>query len=153
MSSPLIDALLRRHGFAAVNEGNLDAFLAASERSVLFFAGDSERLVESADVAVVLPELVKRFSGLVPALVEKAAERPLQLRYRFNAFPALVFLRGDGYLGAISRLLSWADYLAEIEAILARAPSEPPPYTFPERCAPQPAANGASENRFAGEDA
>ncbi len=153
MSSPLIDALLRRHAFAAVNEGNLDAFLIAHERSVLFFAGDSARLVESADVAVVLPELVTHFSGIAPGLVEKAAERPLQLRYRFNAFPALVFFRSGGYLGAITRLLSWAGYLAEIEDILARAPSEPPPYQFPDRCAPQPAANGASGDHHAGEDA
>jgi hydrogenase-1 operon protein HyaE len=153
MSSPLIEALASRHGFASVNELNLDDFLKAHERSVLFFAGDSERLVESADVAVILPELVKHFSGLVPALVETAAERPLQLRYRFNAFPALVFFKGDGYLGAIARLLSWRDYLAEIEDILARAPSEPPPYKFPDRCAPQPAANGASEEHYAGDDA
>jgi hydrogenase-1 operon protein HyaE len=142
MASPLIDALTTRHGFATVNERTVDGFLAANEHSVLFFAGDHERLVESDDVAVILPELVRRFPGLVPALVDKQAERPLQLHYRFNAFPALVFLRGDGYLGVISRLLSWPDYVAEIDAILAREPSAPPPYQFPERCAPQGAANG-----------
>jgi hydrogenase-1 operon protein HyaE len=153
MPSPLIDALTSRHGFALVNEETVGDFVCANARSVLFFAGDSERLVESDDVAVVLPELVKAFPGLVPALVEKSAERPLQLRYRFNAFPALVFLRGDGYLGALTRLLSWRDYLTEIEAILTREPSEPPPYQFPERCAPQPSANGASDGHDAGEDA
>jgi hydrogenase-1 operon protein HyaE len=141
MSSALIDALVSRHGIPILSEGAVDAFLEANARSVLFFAGDSERLVESADVAVVLPELVTHFPGLAPALVEKAAERPLQLRYRFNAFPALVFLKRGGYLGAITRLLSWRDYIAEIEAILAREPSEPPPYQFPDRCAQQP-ANG-----------
>lgn len=153
MPSPLIDALISRHGFTLLNERSLDDFVNANERSVLFFAGNSERLVESDDVAVVLPELLKAFPGLAPALVEKSAERPLQLRYRFNAFPALVFLRRDGYLGAIARLLSWRDYLTEIEAILARDPAEPPPYKFPERCAPQPASNGASEGHYAGEDA
>ncbi len=148
MPSPLIDALTTRHGFAAVNEGTLDAFLRANAESVLFFAGDPERLVESDDVAVILPELLKQFPQLTPALVEKAAERSLQLHYRFNAFPTLVFVRKEGYLGAISRLLGWQEYLSEVRAILARDPSEPPPYKFPERCVPQ---NNPAEGHHPGE--
>ncbi len=148
MPSPLIDALTTRHGFATVNEATVAAFLRANGDCVLFFAGDAGRLVESDDVAVILPELLKQFPQLTPALVEKPAERPLQLKYRFNAFPALVFLRGEGYLGAISRLLGWQEYLSEVRAILARDPSEPPPYQFPERCAPQ---NGAAESNHPGE--
>ncbi|MGO9171364.1 MAG: hydrogenase-1 expression HyaE [Rhodomicrobium sp.] len=145
MPSPLIDALTVKHGFASVNERTVDAFLNANPVSVLFFAGDSERLVESDDVAVIVPEILKQFGGrLAPALVEKPAERALQLRYRFNAFPALVFCRGVGYLGAICRVLDWQDYLSEIAAILAREPSQPPPYQFPEGCIPSAAANGAS---------
>ena len=148
MPSPLIEALTMRHGFATVNEGTVNAFLNASPEAVLFFAGDSERLVESGDVAVILPEILKKFPQLTPALVEKPAERPLQLRYRFNAFPALVFFRRAGYLGAISRLLGWQEYLSEVGAILARDPAEPPPYKFPERCVPQ---NGAAEGHHPGE--
>jgi hydrogenase-1 operon protein HyaE len=98
--------------------------------------------VESADVAVILPEILKQFKGrLTPALVERNAERALQRRYRFNAFPALVFLKGAGYLGTICRVLDWQDYLAEIATVLAREPSEPPPFEFP-GCVPS-TANGA----------
>ncbi len=144
MPSPLIDALTVKHGFASVNERNLDDFLHAHPESVLFLPGDSERLVESDDVAVILPEILKQFGGrLAPALVEKPAERALQLRYRFNAFPALVFCRRESYLGAISRVLDWQDYLAAIAEILAREPSQPPPYQFPEGCIPSAGANGA----------
>lgn len=152
MPSPLIEALTTKHGFAAVSEEIVDAFLGANELCVLFFAGDFERLVESDDVAVILPELLKRFPGLTAALVERRAERALQRRYRFNAFPALIFLRGKGYLGAISRVLSWPEYVAEIEAILARDPTEPPPYQFPERCTPKPAQNGDFQSHTAGEE-
>ena len=49
-------ALTAKHGFACVNERNLDDFLHAHEETVLFFAGDSERLAETDDVAVILPE-------------------------------------------------------------------------------------------------
>ncbi len=148
MPSPLIDALTTRHGFPTVNEATVGAFLRDNEDCVLFFTGDADRLVESDDVAVILPELLKRFPQLTPALVEKPAERPLQLEYRFNAFPALVFLRKEGYLGAISRLLGWQEYLSEVGAILARDPSEPPPYKFPERCVPQ---NGDAVGHHLGE--
>jgi hydrogenase-1 operon protein HyaE len=143
MPSPLIDALTAKHGFASVNAETVDAFLQSHSESVLFFPGDSERLVESDDVAVILPQILEQFQCRVaPALVEKKAERALQLRYRFSAFPALVFCRGDGYLGAICRVLDWQDYISETAAILAREPSDPPPYKFPEGCIPS-AGNGA----------
>ena len=143
MASPLIDALTVRHGFATVGEETVDAFLGANGASVLFFPGDFERLVESADVAVILPEILKQFEGrLTPALVERRAERALQRRYRFNAFPALVFLKAGGYLGTICRVLDWQVYLAEIATILEREPSDPPPFEFP-GCVPA-AANGAA---------
>jgi hydrogenase-1 operon protein HyaE len=143
MSSPLIDALTAKHGFALVNEENLDAFLGANAETVLFFAGDFERLVESSDVAVILPEILKQFKGrLTAAVVERRAERALQRRFRFNAFPALVFLKGEGYLGTICRVLNWQEYLAEISGILALEPSAPPPFEFP-GCVSNAGANGA----------
>lgn len=135
MTTPLIDALTVRHGFAVVDEISLDGFLAANEYAVLFFPGDAERLVESDDVAVILPEILKVCGRrLAPALVAKPSERQLQRRFRFNAFPTLVFMRGSGYLGVISRVLDWSDYMAEIPAILAREVTEPPPFEFPEGC-------------------
>lgn len=135
MTTPLIEALVSRHGFTLVGEESIDAFLAGTETSLLFFPGDAERLVESNDVAVILPEILKAFGGRIkPALVAKSAERALQRRYRFNAFPSIVFLRGPGYLGVLSRVLDWSDYLSEIPAILAREATEPPPFRFPDGC-------------------
>ncbi|MFY9640051.1 MAG: hydrogenase-1 expression HyaE [Rhodomicrobium sp.] len=147
MSQALIEALITKHGFVRVTEGTVDVFLNGNQESVLFFAGDPERLVEVADVAVILPEILTEFKGrLTPALVEKSAERGLQRRYRFNAFPALVFLRGGEYLGAICRVLDWQDYLMEVQSILAREPSVPPAYEFPEGCIPSAGANGAGHD-------
>ena len=135
MTTPLIEALVQRHGFALVDTQTLDGFLAASEHSVLFFPGDAERLVESNDVAVILPEILKAFgSRLKGALVVKASERQLQRRFLFNAFPSMVFMRRGGYLGVLSRVLDWSDYMSEIPAILAREVSDPPPFEFPEGC-------------------
>jgi hydrogenase-1 operon protein HyaE len=148
MQSPLIRALTERHGIPVVDETSVDAFLSVKAYSVLFFAGDAERLVESDDVAVILPELLRAIPVPVTAAVVASgeAERALQRRYRFNAFPALVFLRGDGYLGVLTRVLDWQDYLRDISEILSRDPSAPPRFELPEGCvsagAPTIAANG-----------
>jgi hydrogenase-1 operon protein HyaE len=140
--SPLLKAIMARHALPVVTDETVDQFLAANAHSVLFFAGDWERLAESNDVAVVLPELRPLAGGLAIAVVARSAERVLQLRYRFNKFPALVFLRGAGYLGVIAGMRGWSEYGEEIAEILARAVSEPPPYQFPEGCMPQaPAAD------------
>ena len=135
--SPLLKSVMARHGFSTVSEETLDSFLAEHPLSVVFLSGDWERLAESNDVAVVLPELQKLAPGLAVAVAERAAERALQLRFRFNKFPALVFLRGMGYLGAILGMRGWSEYGAEIAEILSREASEPPPYSFPEACAPK----------------
>jgi hydrogenase-1 operon protein HyaE len=85
---------------------------------------------------VILPELARALQeAFRPAVVNPASERKLQARYRFNAFPALVFLRRGEYLGVIKRVLDWDDYLHEIADILVREPTEPPRFEFPEGCA------------------
>ena len=147
MSQALIEALITKHGFVRCDGRNRGCLSQREPGKRAVLHGDPERLVEVADVAVILPEILTEFKGrLTPALVEKSAERGLQRRYRFNAFPALVFLRGGEYLGAICRVLDWQDYLMEVQSILAREPSVPPAYEFPEGCIPSAGANGAGHD-------
>ena len=140
MFSPLLQSIIEREGYRVVGDGDLDAASEAVPFTMLFVAGDAERIAESNDVAVVVPELDKAFAGAVtPLIAERESERDIQRRYRFNAFPALIFLRHGEYLGAITRIRDWTDYLIEIPEILAREPSDPPPFKFPDGCgAPQP---------------
>ena len=134
MSHPLIDRLTRDLGWPRLSSlDEVAAHAATPGTHVVFVPGDPVRNLESADVAVILPELVKAFDGVfAPAVVARPAERKLQARFRFAAFPALVFLRDGLYLGAITRVLDWADYLTEIAEILGREPSDPPPFRLPE---------------------
>lgn len=132
MFSPLLSTIIERHGYPVLADADIPAFSGAHDHCVLFFAGDADRLMESNDLAVILPELIKASAGaLVPIVVARESERVLQRTYRFSAFPALVFLRRGAYLGAISRVRDWADYMREIPAILAREASEPPPFKLP----------------------
>ncbi|OWK20869.1 hydrogenase-1 expression HyaE [Mesorhizobium amorphae CCBAU 01583] len=136
MFSPILTMMMERHRIPVIDEANIDAFAEAHDFTALFFPGDWLRLAESNDVAVILPELVQAFQGVFkPAVVSRESERKLQSRYRFNAFPALVFLRNGEYLGAIKRVLDWEDYLTEIAGMLTREPSAPPPFELPEACA------------------
>jgi hydrogenase-1 operon protein HyaE len=127
--------LVDRYHYPVVTLDDVDARTADCQYAVLFFPGDAERLVESDDVAVVLPELMRAFEGrITPFVVAGDAEMKLQARFRFNAFPSLVFLQRGHYLGVISRIHDWSDYLAEISTLLAREPSAPPPFEFPDAC-------------------
>ena len=140
MFSPLLETIIEREGWQVVDHETLDAIAGEQDLSVLFFAGDANRLAESNDVAVILPELVKVFQGLfTPMVVARDSERELQRRYRFNAFPALVFLRRGEYLGAIPRVMDWQDYVTKIAEIIGGETSAPPPFKFPDGCgAPAP---------------
>lgn len=133
--SPLLQSIIDRHGYRVVDEDDLDEAAGALEHSALFFAGDADRMAESNDVAVILPELEKALAGaLTPLVVARDCERALQRRYRFNAYPTLVFLRRGQYLGAIQGVQDWIDYLQQIRALLTSEPSDPPPFKFPEGC-------------------
>lgn len=130
--SPLLTSINERHGYRVVRASELAEAAAAHEHVVLMLSGDAERLAESNDLAVVLPELIAAFRGRLTAVVAaREDERVFQRTYRFSSFPALVFLRRGQYLGAITRIRDWSDYLREIPEILAREPSEPPPFKLP----------------------
>lgn len=132
MFSPLLTRIIAQNGMSVVDTATLSAFTTDNRFSALLFAGDYERVAESDDVAVILPELVRAFDGaFTAAVVDRNSERELQLRFRINTFPALVFLRDGQYLGAITKVRDWEDYLKEIADILLRDPGTPPPYRLP----------------------
>lgn len=117
---PLLERLLRDCGVPEVDATSVDAFLAGDGDAVLFFSEDPLQHPESGDVAVVLPELLAAFRGrLRAALVARASERELQKRYGFARWPALVFLRHGDYVGAITGIQDWDDYLQQVESLLS----------------------------------
>ncbi len=135
MFIPLVQMLIDDHKYPVIKEENLDEWASKHDLTMLFFGGDGERLDETPDVAVVVPMLEQHFAGKIkPAVVAREAERPLQVKYRFNAFPALVFLKGGQYLGCITRMQDWTDYVAMVEEILAKEPTQPPSFKLPHGC-------------------
>ena len=89
---------------------------------------------ETTDVAVILPELVAATGDtLRPAVVSTEAEIELQKRYGFRAWPTLVFTRPEGYLGRISRMKDWSDYIEQLADILRAVPRPAPGFDLPGR--------------------
>ncbi len=118
MSSPLIERMLQKHNLTSVHADNCESFLQAHGKAVLFFAEDPARYPESNDVAMVLPELLKHFSGLSGAIVDSSFEHQLQGYFDFTRWPALAFFVSGEYRGAITGIHNWEDYLREIPALL-----------------------------------
>jgi len=129
MSHVLIDRLMDELGYEHVTEESHDAFVSAPGMNVLFFPGDPATVKDATDVAVVLPELVKAFAGkLRPGVVTDTfgAGKALKRYYGFAAFPSLVFVRGGDYVGTITRIQDWADYITVIQNLLVTSPKRPP---------------------------
>jgi hydrogenase-1 operon protein HyaE len=132
MSSPLIERLFTELGYPEITADNHDEFVGGPDVSVLFFTGDPKKFRETNDVAVILPELAEAFQGRIRAsVVSRSAEVELQMRYGFKTWPALVFVCKHGYLGTISGVQNWTDYLSRIEALLSNKPGRPPGFKIP----------------------
>ena len=127
MKHPLIARLVDELGYPEVTLENHDDIVARPGVTVMFFAGNPKRYGETTDVAVVLPELIAASDGLLQgAVVTAEAEIPLQKVYGFRAWPTLIFTRPDGYLGRISRMKDWGEYLELIKDILQAVPRPAP---------------------------
>ncbi len=141
MFSPLMQSVIERENLPVLGADTLDDFARDAGDMVLMVGGDWKRHVEVNDLAVILPEIIKASNGhLTGAVLDRGSERKIQTRFRFNRYPVLIFLRNGGYLGRIQKVLDWQDYITEINRILAGQPHDPPPYEFPEGCAPAGAA-------------
>lgn len=124
MPSPLIRTLAERAGLPVLEAGSVEAFLAPRPgrtlHTLLFFTGDPAQRSETADVAVVLPELLRVFKGrLRAAIIARAAEPALAPRFRVVVMPSLVMTRGPDPVCVLPRIRDWPVYLAEITRGLA----------------------------------
>jgi len=126
MTHPLIQRLFDDYGYPEVSLETHDGFVAQPGLAVLFFAGEPRRFRDTTDIAVVLPELVKALGGALRAgVVAAEAGKPLQEQYRFDTWPALVFLRDGACLGSICGIQNWSDYLEQIDSMLRAGPAHP----------------------------
>lgn len=124
---PLIQRLVDAFNYPLLEGEAYAAFTEQAGNTVLFCSGDPVHFPESLDVAVVMPELDKALPNTLRfGICAKSEEQNAKAQYGFNQWPTLIFLRDGEYVGAISGIQDWADYLTEIETLLNKPTSRPP---------------------------
>jgi hydrogenase-1 operon protein HyaE len=122
MDHPLLTALVARCGLPVVDDSTIDGFFASGDcrHALLLFSGAGAPRPESADVAVLFPELLRAFAGRVTgAVVAPEAEADLKARFQVFVFPSIVVAREGQPVGVLPKILDWADYGQKIAACLA----------------------------------
>jgi hydrogenase-1 operon protein HyaE len=133
MTHPLIDRLVHDLAYPEIGLANHDEFTTQPGMNVLFFPGDPQTVRDATDVAVILPELVHAFDGQFrPGVVTDTFGDGLQLKrqYGFTEYPALVFVRSGSYVGAITRVQDWSDYLNRISDLFVAPGKRPPGFSI-----------------------
>ncbi len=117
---PLVARLLTEFGFAHLTTvEEVAAFTDRAGAHCLFIPGNAARNLETADAAVILPELRMTFQGAFDcALVDDAIEAQVREVTRALKTPSFVFFRAGAYLGAIEKIRDWDDYLTRITHLL-----------------------------------
>lgn len=122
---PLIARLEHEYGYPRLAHAHdVAEFLARPGQHCLFIPGDPRRNLETADAAVILPELRMAFQNAFDcAVIDDAIEAALREHYRALKTPGLLFFRGPDFLGAIEKVRDWSDYLARVTHILSLQPA------------------------------
>ena len=120
---PLISRLETEYGYPRLSSAHdLAEFLARPGAHCLFIPGDPQRNLETADAAVILPELRMAFQHAFDcALVDDAIEATLRETHRALKAPGYLIFREGVFLGAIEKIRDWDDYMMRTSHILALA--------------------------------
>jgi hydrogenase-1 operon protein HyaE len=129
---PLLTRLSAGFGFRTLDAADIDTLAAGSGHVLLVFTEDPERFRETLDLAVIVPELAREFSGrfAVAVLLPESA-RAIAPRYGFRRWPAVVLLRDGAYVGAIDGVRDWSEYRLELARLLEAPTSRPPAIGIP----------------------
>lgn len=121
MSLPLIDRLTTELGWPLLDsEDAVRNFTTEAGMHVLFVPGDASRNLETADVAVILPELKIAFQGRFDcAVVGDEIETALRENTKVLKTPSLLFFRDGQFVAGIPKVRDWDDYMNRIAQILA----------------------------------
>lgn len=121
MTHPLIDRLSSEFGWPFLDDKDqLNSFTQGPGVHVLFVPGDPARNLETADVAVILPELKMAFQGKFDcAVVGDAIETELRQETRVLKTPSLIFYRDGEVIGSIPKVRDWDEYMVRVAQILA----------------------------------
>lgn len=123
MSQALIDRLTTEFSWPLLTTAaEVEAFTSPPGAHVLFAPGDPARNLETADVAVILPELRQAFQGQFDcAVLSPDIETEIREATGVLKTPSLIFFSAGAQIGGIPRVRDWDEYLSRISQILTQA--------------------------------
>ena len=121
MSHPLIENLTDNLGWPELhNASDVAEFTSRPGIHAMFVPGDFKRNLESADVAVILPELKMVFQGRFDcAVVADEIEAEVRANAKVLKTPSIIFYREGEMIGGIPKVRDWDEYITRINQILA----------------------------------
>lgn len=121
MTHPLLARLTGELGWPCLGTmAEAEAWLARPGTHALLVPGDAAKNLETADAAVIVPELARAFGTAFDcALAGDAIERAVRERFDTWPTPSLIFVREGRFLGAIPKVRDWDDYIQRTRLILA----------------------------------
>lgn len=121
-----------QHGCTVLDAESFDAFAAQPGETLVLFTEDPQRVPETWDIAVILPELLKGLPNKPRVgLLAPVDAHAVSSRFGIRLWPALLALRGGAYLGVIEGLKDWGVYAAQLPQLLAAPESRPPSIGIP----------------------
>lgn len=118
--SGILEGLAAQPGCEVVRKPDLPAFFAAHPRALLFVTGDTDQRPEGLDVAVVVREILRTYSGrLAVALVDRRDEAAIMPQFGIVVTPAVVYVRDGEAAELVARMRDWTVYVQACERLLA----------------------------------
>ncbi|MDR2239854.1 MAG: hypothetical protein LBE33_05370 [Zoogloeaceae bacterium] len=110
-------------GYHEVDAEGLDAWAAGHEHAVMLPLENPARYPELADIAVILPEILRQFASGAFAVAFGSPQSTAALSERFavHRHPALIFFRRGQYIGTLTGLHDWTGYLREFARLREQA--------------------------------
>ncbi|MGF1455922.1 MAG: hydrogenase-1 expression HyaE [Alphaproteobacteria bacterium] len=128
MGQAIINALVADGEAETVTAETVAAYLNRDPAKVtaLFFTGDPEKKPETADVAVVVRELVRKNpEHLRLGVVARADEQGLMKVHGVTTLPSIAFFQGADHIETIARIQDWSVYQERLAGILAKTGHAP----------------------------
>ena len=130
MSHQLLESLRKTDSVRAVVPETLQDFISGlrGRIGVLFLAGDPEKKLETADVAVVLRELLTiHESRLAVAMADPGDEVALMKACHVTALPSLVFFADGEQRAILPKIQDWSVYDEKLRELTDQFQTEPTP--------------------------
>lgn len=126
------ERLTAQYGYSVLDPDNFYDFIRQPGESLIMLTEDPQKVPETWDMLVILPELLK---GLPDpprvGLLAPAAARTVAPRFGIRLWPALLALRGGDYLGTIEGFKDWSIFAVRLPQLLAAPASRPPMIGIP----------------------